>query len=294
MEPFDFAQGGLFAQQILNGLVTGSVYSLVALGLTLIYGTMQVPNFAHGHLYMLGAYVSYTLVTTAGLNYWAAMAVSVVALALVGAGLERLVFRPLRRAPHLNSMIAALGVMLFLEAAAQIIWGEEFRHMDSPYAGIASVFGLLVTEHRLILVGAAAALMAGLLLFLTRTVAGSAIRATAQNPEGALLVGIDTNRVAMMTFAISAALAAVAGSLVAPISLVYPSMGTMVTLKAFAIVVVGGMGSVPGALAGGYLLALAESLGGTYISATYQDLVAFVVLALVFTFKPSGLFREAA
>lgn len=284
----------LLAQQVLNGLVTGSVYSLVALGLTLIYGTMQVPNFAHGHLYMLGAYLSYTLVSRAGFNYWAAMAVSVAVLAALGAVLERLVFRPLRTAPHLNAMIAALGVMLFLEAVAQNIWGEEFRHVDSPYPGVVSVFGLLVTEHRLILLGAAAALMAGLLLFLTRTVAGSAIRATAQNAEGALLVGIDTNRVAMSTFAISAALAAVAGSLVAPISLVYPSMGTMITLKAFAIVVVGGMGSVPGALAGGYLLALAESLGGTYISATYQDLVAFVVLALVFTFKPSGLFREAA
>ena len=284
----------LFAQQVLNGLVTGSVYSLVALGLTLIYGTMQVPNFAHGHLYMLGAYLSYTLVTTAGLHYWAAMAVAVVALAVVGAALERFVFRPLRHAPHLNSMIAALGVMLFLEAVAQIIWGEEFRHMDSPYAGVVSVAGLLVTEHRLILLGAAALLMVGLLLFLTRTLAGSAIRATAQNAEGALLVGIDTNRVAMTTFAISAALAAVAGSLVAPISLVYPSMGSLVTLKAFAIVVLGGMGSVPGALAGGYLLALAESLGGTYISATYQDLVAFVVLALVFTLRPSGLFKEAA
>ena len=294
MEPFDFAQGGLFAQQVLNGLVTGSVYSLVALGLTLIYGTMQAPNFAHGHLYMLGAYLSYTLVTAAGLNYWAATGLSMAALALVGIGLERLVFRPLRHAPHLNSMIAALGVMLFLEAVAQNIWGEEFRHMDSPYSGVVSVFGLLVTGHRLILLGAAAILMVGLLLFLTRTVAGSAIRATAQNAEGALLVGIDTNRVAMTTFAISAALAAVAGSLVAPISLVYPSMGALVTLKAFAIVVLGGMGSVPGALAGGYLLALAESLGGTYISATYQDLVAFVVLALVFTFRPSGLFREAA
>lgn len=284
----------LFAQQVLNGLVTGSVYSLVALGLTLIYGTMHVPNFAHGHLYMLGAYLTYTLVSRAGLNYWAAMAVSVAALAAVGAALERLVFRPLRHAPHLNAMIAALGIMLFLEAVAQKIWGEEFRHVDSPHTGVVSVFGMMVTEHRLILAGAAAALMVGLLLFLTRTVAGSAIRATAQNPEGALLVGIDTNRVAMATFAISAALAAVAGSLIAPISLVYPSMGTMITLKAFAIVVVGGMGSVPGALAGGYLLALAESLGGTYISATYQDLVAFVVLALVFTFKPSGLFKEAA
>jgi len=284
----------LFAQQVLNGLVTGSVYSLVALGLTLIYGTMHVPNFAHGQLYMLGAYVSYALVTRAGVPYWGALGVSVVALALVGAALERLVFRPLRHTPPLNAMIAALGVMLCLEAVAQNIWGEEFRHMDSPYSGVVSVFGLPVAAHRLVLLVAAAGLMIGLLLFLTRTLAGSAIRATAQSPEGALLVGIDTSRVATATFALSAALAAVAGSLVAPISLVYPSMGALVTLKAFAIVVLGGMGSVPGALVGGYLLAMAESLGGTYVSATYQDLVAFVVLALVFTFKPSGLFREAA
>ena len=284
----------LFAQQVLNGLVTGSVYSLVALGLTLIYGTMQVPNFAHGQFYMLGAYLSYALVTRAGFHYWPAMGVAMLALALLGAVLERLVFRPLRHAPHLNSMIAALGVMLFLEAVAQRIWGEEFRHMDSPFAGVVSVLGLPVTAHRLVLLGAAALLMGGMLIFLTRTLAGAAIRATAQNGEGALLVGIDTNRTAMATFALSAALAAGAGALVAPISLVYPSMGALVTLKAFAIVVLGGMGSVPGALAGGYLLALAESLGGTYISASYQDLVAFVVLALVFAFKPSGLFKEAA
>ena len=283
----------LFAQQVLNGLVTGSVYSLVALGLTLIYGTMQVPNFAHGQLFMLGAYIAYST-TRAGLNYWAAMAVAVIGVAMLGVALERVVFRPLRNAPHLNSMIAALGLMLFLEAVAQNIWGEEFRHMDPPYGGVVSVFGLLVTGHRLILLGAAAALMTALLVFLTRTIAGSAIRATAQSPDGALLVGIDTSRVAMATFGISAGLAAFAGVLIAPISLVYPSMGAMITLKGFVIVVLGGMGSVPGALIGGYLLALAESLGGTYVSATYQDLVAFVLLALVFTFKPTGLFREAA
>ena len=282
----------LFAQQVLNGLVTGSVYSLVALGLTLIYGTMQVPNFAHGQLFMLGAYIAYAprrapACTTGRRSSPRCRS------RCSGVVLERLVFRPLRHAPHLNSMIAALGTMLFLEAVAQNIWGEEFRHMDSPYGGVVSVFGLLVTSHRLILLGAAAALMAALLVFLTRTVAGSAIRATAQNPEGALLVGIDTSRVAMVTFGISAALAAFAGVLIAPISLVYPSMGAMITLKAFVIVVLGGMGSVPGALIGGYLLALAESLGGTYVSATYQDLVAFVLLALVFTFKPTGLFKEA-
>jgi branched-chain amino acid transport system permease protein len=283
----------LFAQQVLNGLVTGSVYSLVALGLTLIYGTMHVPNFAHGQLYMLGAYLAYVLVMQGGVHYWAAMAAAMAAMGLLGVAIERLVFRPLRQTRPLNSMIAALGVMLFLEAVAQRIWGEEFRHMESPFAGVVSVMGLPVTAHRLVLLAAAALLMVALLVFLTRTLAGAAIRATAQSSEGALLVGIDTSRTSMMTFAISAALAAGAGALVAPISLVYPSMGALVTLKGFAIVVLGGMGSVPGALAGGYLLALAESLGGTYVSASYQDLVAFVVLALVFTFKPSGLFREA-
>jgi branched-chain amino acid transport system permease protein len=284
----------LLAAQVLNGLVTGSVYSLVALGLTLIYGTMQVPNFAHGHLYMLGAYVTFALVTLAGLHYVAAAIAAMIALACVGAALERLVFRPLRNAPPLNSMIAAVGAMLFLEGVAQRIWGEDFRRMPSPYDHVVSFAGLQVTAHRLILIAAAAALVAGLLFLLTRTKAGSAIRATAQDREGALLVGIDTSRVATGTFALSAAVASIAGSLVAPVSLIYPAMGALVTLKAFAIVVLGGMGSVTGALVGGYLLALTESLGGTYISANYQDLVAFVMLVLVFAFRPSGLFREAA
>ena len=283
----------LFALQVLNGLVTGSVYSLVALGLTLIYGTMQVPNFAHGHLYMLGAYVTFSLVAFAGLHYWTATVAAMIVLAIVGLALERVVFRPLRHAPHLNSMIAAVGVMLCIEGIAQRVWGEDFRRMTSPYDTVVSLGGLSVSAHRLILVAAAALVMTSLLLFLTRTSAGFAIRATAQDREGALLVGIDIDRVTMGTFALSAAIASIAGSLIAPISLIYPAMGALVTLKAFAIVVLGGMGSVTGALAGGYLLALAESLGGTYVSADYQDLVAFVVLVLVFAFRPSGLFREA-
>jgi branched-chain amino acid transport system permease protein len=283
----------LFALQVLNGLVTGSVYGLVALGLTLIYGTMQVPNFAHGHLYMLGAYVTLSLVTLAGAPYWVATAAAAVVLAAIGAGLERLVFRPLRGAPPLNAMIAAVGVMLCVEGIAQRIWGEDFRRMPSPYDTVVSLAGTPFSLHRLILIAAAALLMTALLVFLTRTLAGFAIRAAAQDREGALLVGIDVTRVATLTFALSAAIASIAGSLVAPISLVYPAMGSLVTLKAFAIVVLGGMGSVTGALTGGYLLALAESLGGTYISADYQDLVAFVMLVLVFAFRPSGLFREA-
>ncbi|MGH9349869.1 MAG: branched-chain amino acid ABC transporter permease [Vicinamibacterales bacterium] len=283
----------LFAVQVFNGLVTGSVYSLVALGLTLVYGTMQVPNFAHGHLYMLGAYLTFSLVTFAGLHYWTATVAAMLVLAFLGLALERLVFRPLRQAPHLNAMIAAVGVMLFLEGVAQRVWGEDFRRMTSPYDTVVSLAGVPVSAHRLILVGAAALLVTALLLFLTRTRAGFAIRATAQDREGAMLVGIEIDRVTMGTFALSAAIASVAGSLIAPISLIYPAMGALVTLKAFAIVVLGGMGSVTGALTGGYLLALAESLGGTYVSADYQDLVAFLVLVLVFAFRPSGLFREA-
>jgi branched-chain amino acid transport system permease protein len=283
----------LFAAQVLNGLVSGSVYSLVALGLTLIYGTMQVPNFAHGHLYMLGAYVTFSMVTLTGLHYWTATVAAMLVVALVGVALERLVFRPLRHAPHLNSMIAAIGVMLVLEGVAQRIWGEDFRRMASPYDTVVSLAGLPVSAHRVILIGAAVLLMASLLLFLTRTTAGLAIRAAAQDREGALLVGIQIDRVTMGTFALSAAIASIAGSLIAPVSLIYPAMGALVTLKAFVIVVLGGMGSVTGALAGGYMLALAESLGGTYVSADYQDVVAFLVLVLVFAFRPSGLFREA-
>ena len=283
----------LFAIQVLNGLVTGSVYSLVALGLTLIYGTMQVPNFAHGHLYMLGAYLTFSLVAFGGLHYWAATIAAMVALAGVGLVLERVVFRPLRAAPHLNSMIAALGVMLVIEGVAQRVWGEDFRRMGSPYDSVISFAGISSTAHRLILIAAALLVMTSLFLFLTRTSAGLAIRATAQDREGALLVGIDIDRVTMGTFALSAAIASIAGSLIAPISLIYPAMGALVTLKAFAIVVLGGMGSVAGALAGGYLLALAETLGGTYVSADYQDLIAFIVLVLVFAVRPSGLFGEA-
>jgi branched-chain amino acid transport system permease protein len=283
----------LLASQILNGLVTGSVYSLVALGLTLIYGTMHVPNFAHGHLYMLGAYVTFSLVTIAGFHYWTATATAMIVLACIGAAMERLVFRPLRHAPPLNSMIAAVGAMLFLEGVAQRIWGEDFRRMPSPYDTVVSLAGLPVTGQRLILIAATAVLVTALLFLLTRTMAGFAIRATAQDREGALLVGIDVNRVAVGTFALSAAIASVAGSLIAPISLIHPAMGAIVTLKAFAVVVLGGMGSVTGALVGGYLLGLTESLGATYVSANYYDLVAFLMLVLVFTFRPSGLFREA-
>lgn len=235
----------LFFQQIVNGLVLGSIYSLVALGLTLIYGIMQLPNFAHGHLYMLGAYLTLFMMTFYGFGYWPAILVSVGVLVIVGMLLERLVFRPLHNAPPINSMIAAVGVMLFLEAAARKMWGPDYRRLDTPYGDVVNIFGLSVTEQRVIVIVAAAVLMIGLNLFLKRTVIGSAIEAVAQNREGAFLVGINPNKVSLLTFAIASGLAAAAASLVAPINLVYPSMGALVNLKAFVIIVLGGNGEHP-------------------------------------------------
>ncbi|MDB5039330.1 MAG: livH [Candidatus Eremiobacteraeota bacterium] len=282
----------LFFQELLNGLVVGSLYALVALGLALIYGTMQVPNFAHGHLYMLGAYVAFFGVTVAHIGYWPSMLLAIVVLALVGILLERLVFRPLSNAPEVNTIIAAVGVLFFLQTLAQVWFGGDYRVFPSPYDRVVHFAGLVATQQQLIIIVAAAVLMVALFWFLKRTLTGATIEAVAQNRAGAALVGIDTNRVSMMVFAISAGLAAAAATLIASISLISPSMGFTVILKAFAIIVLGGMGSVPGAIIGAYILAFAESFAGTYISSNYQDAIAFGVLVLILTFKPTGLFAK--
>ncbi len=281
-------------QQILNGLTLGGVYSLVALGLTLVYGILHVPNFAHGAFYMVGAYAAFFLMDSLGFNYWIAMAGAAAVTAAIAVAAERLVFHPLRHAPGLHHMIAAIGILLFLESGAQVIWGADFHRMQTPYNGIMNFAGLIMPVQRLLIVIAAFGLMVGLHLFLKKTVTGSTIIAMAQNRDGAALVGIDANRVAMLTFAISGVLAAVAAALYAPINLVYPSMGNLVITKAFVIIVLGGMGSVPGAIVGGLLIGFAEAFGGFYISTDYKDIIAFVLLVAVLSIRPEGLFTKGA
>ena len=283
----------LFFQELLNGLVVGSLYALVALGLALVYGTMQVPNFAHGHLYMLGAYVAFFGVTVAHLTYWPAMLLAIVVLAAVGVLVERLVFRPLREAPEVNAIIAAVGVLFFLQTLAQVLFKPEFRELPTPYDVVVHLPGdLVLTQQRIIVIAAAATLMVALLLFLKRTTLGATIEAVAQNRQGAALVGIDADRVSTIVFAISAGMAAAAATLIASINLIYPAMGFTVILKAFAIIVLGGMGSIPGAIAGAFILAFAESFGATYISTSYQDVIAFAVLVLILAVRPTGLFAK--
>lgn len=284
----------LFFQQLLNGLTIGGVYSLVALGLTLVYGILHVPNFAHGAFYMAGAYVAFYLMESLGVNYWVAMAGSALAVAVLAMLAERLVFNPLRNAPPLHDMIAAIGILLFLEAGAQAIWGADFHRMPTPYGQLVEVFGLTVALQRLLILGGAITLVVLLHLFLTRTTTGLTIIAMAQNRDGAALVGIDATRVTLMVFAISGALAAVAAALYAPINLVYPAMGHLVITKAFVIIILGGMGSFPGAIVGGLIIGVAEAFGGFYISTDYKDLIAFVLLVVILSVRPQGLFSKGA
>jgi branched-chain amino acid transport system permease protein len=284
----------LFLQQTINGVALGSVYALVALGLTLVYGVLHIPNFSHGALYMVGAYVTYFAVMSYGVPYLPAIAISVIVLAGLGALMERVAFRPITGRSPVNAMIVGLGLLLFLEGAAHALWGADYRRLDTPFDGVINLVGLTITEQRLMVIVAAVLVMLGLYYFLKRTVMGMTIEAMAQDREGALLVGIDTRRVALITFALSAALAAVAASLVAPLVLVFPAMGEVLNLKAFVIIILGGMGSVPGAIIGGYVLALAEVYGGTYISFAFADLAGFAILVLVLAIRPEGLFAKGA
>ena len=284
----------MFLQQVLNGLTLGGIYSLVALGLTLVYGILAIPNFAHGAFYMIGAFVALYLMTSFGLNYWLAMVGAGVVVAVLAMLAERLVFHPLRNASELHPMIAAIGLLLFLEAGAQAVWGADFHRMTTPYIGIVEFAGVTAPIQRLLIIASAFGLMLALHLFLKHTVMGSTIIAMAQNRDGASLMGIDATRVALLTFGISGVLAAVAATLFAPINLVYPGMGQLVILKAFVITILGGMGSVPGAILGGVIIGLAESFGAFYISPDYKDIIAFALLVLILSVRPQGIFNREA
>jgi branched-chain amino acid transport system permease protein len=282
----------LFFQQLVNGIMLGAAYSLVALGLTLIYGILHIPNFAHGHKYMWAAFTSLFLVVNFHTNYWVSLLIAMVVLGIVGAGVERLVYRPLRDVPHVNSFIAAIGLLLFLESLSLIFWGADFRRFPTLYDKPIHIFGVAITLQRLLVIVAAALFIILLQIFIKRTWLGATIEAVAQNPEGAQLVGISIDRVSSLTFGIGTALAAAAATLIAPIFLVYPTMGSMPNLKAFVVIIIGGMGSIPGAVIGGFMLGLIEALGGGYISTDYKDLFAFGALVTFLTLRPTGLFGK--
>ena len=296
-------------QQILNGLILGSLYAMVALGYTMVYGILELINFAHGEIVMLGAMVAVTVLAVLAalgvpvpLALLAALASAVAVCVSTGVLVERVAYRPLRNAPRLAPLITAIGVSIILQNLAMIIWGRQYLSFPPVLdIQIYEVAGATITNVQILIVAVAAATMGGLLLLVQRTRLGRAMRATAQNREVAGLMGVDVNRVIAATFAVGSALAAVAGLLIAAYyGIAHYNMGFILGLKAFSAAVLGGIGNIPGALLGGLLLGVIESLGAGYIGdltggflgSHYQDIFAFFILILVLVFRPSGLLGE--
>jgi branched-chain amino acid transport system permease protein len=300
----------ILLQQVLNGLVLGSVYALVALGYTMVYGILQLINFAHGEILMIGAMVGVTVVTQgladSTLPGWVqlliALAAAVPVCVIVSLLMERLAYRPLRNAPRLSPLITAIGLSIVLQTLAMIIWSPSPRVFpDLLPTDPVHIGGAILGPKQLLILGVAATMMAGLVLLVNKTKLGRAMRATAENPRIAGLMGVNANFVIAATFAIGAALAAVAGLLVAlNYNITHFSMGFIPGLKAFTAAVLGGIGNITGAMVGGLLLGVIEALGAGYIGdltggflgSHYQDIFAFAVLIIVLLFRPSGIMGE--
>ena len=297
----------IFVQQIINGLVLGSIYALVALGYTMVYGIMGLINFAHGEVVMIGAMVALFFIKAfSGLPVVIllplALAAAVCVCMAIGFSIERIAYRPLRRAPKLAPLITAIGISIILQHLAMLIWGRNY-HAFPPVIPVSAheILGATITSLQVFIVLIAAVMMAGLTLLIQRTRLGRAMRATSQNPAIAQLMGVNINQIISATFVIGSALAAVAGLMVsANYSIAHYYMGFMLGLKAFTAAVLGGIGNIPGAVLGGLLLGLIESLGAGYIGdltggflgSHYQDIFAFFVLICVLIFRPSGLIGE--
>jgi branched-chain amino acid transport system permease protein len=301
----------VFLQQIINGLVLGAVYALIALGYTMVYGILQLINFAHGDVLMVGALTALTviklvMVWAPGTPGWLLMLIGMLAAipvcVAVNVLIERVAYRPLRNAPRLAPLITAIGVSIILQTLAMIIYGRQFHVVPQLLPAEAVKFlGASITPTQIAIIVVSAVVMIALVLLVEKTKLGRAMRATAENPRVAGLMGVDANRVIVATFAIGAALAAVAGVLFAAnYTVAHFYMGFMPGLKAFTAAVLGGIGNLYGAMVGGLILGIVESLGAGYIGtltggffgSQYQDIFAFVVLIIVLTLRPSGIMGE--
>ena len=303
----------IFLQQILNGLVLGSIYALIALGYTMVYGVLGIINFAHGEVLMFGALIALVVIKNLvaffpTLPLWlvlvAALLVAMSGCAVLSFYIEKMAYRPLRNAPRLVPLISAIGMSILLQTIAMIIWGRTPLNFPQllPEQSLA-IFGTgaLVTVKELIIMLTALIVMVALLFLVKKTRFGRAIRATAENPQVAGLMGVNTTRVISYTFILGGALAALAGVMIASnYGSAHFYMGFMPGLKAFTAAVLGGIGNIPGAMLGGLLLGLIEALGAGYIGtlsggifgSNYQDIFAFLVLILVLVFRPSGILGE--
>jgi branched-chain amino acid transport system permease protein len=280
-------------QHLLNAVVLGGTYALLGIGLTLIFGIMRVVNFTHGELYAFGAYAVYWLVASAGLNFFVSLPLAIVVGGVLGAGIELVLLRRMRGADIDTTMLVMIGAWIVMQNTEMVVWGGAAKAIATPFPETPLVIGpVSVSWLRLFSLGIALLLIAGTYALINRTKAGRAIRATFQDAETAALMGVNVRAVYTATFAVGSALAAAAGALLGPVFLVTPTMGDLASLKAFAMVVLGGLGNITGATLGGFVLALVEELGAGYISSGYRDAMGFLIIIVVLLIRPTGLFAR--
>ncbi|MFO7651118.1 MAG: branched-chain amino acid ABC transporter permease [bacterium] len=287
-----------FLQQLINGLQLGSVYALIALGYTMVYGIVRLINFAHGDVFMVGAYVGFFALASWRLPWPLAILAAMLGCGLLGMFIERVAYRPLRNAPRISALITAMGVSLFLQyfTSLRFVFGPDYRAFPRPFAvRTFDLGGLTVSNIQLIVFGTALVLMVALYWFINRTRTGLAMRAVSYDHNTARLMGIDVDLIISVTFGIGSALAGAGGVLY---GIAYPQinpfMGVMPGLKAFVAAVLGGIGVIPGAMLGSLIMGLVETFTSAYVSSTLRDAVAFGVLIVVLLVRPSGILGRSA
>jgi branched-chain amino acid transport system permease protein len=281
-------------QHIVNALMLGGTYALLGIGLTLIFGIMRVVNFTHGELYAFGGYMIFFFTSMLGVNFYVAIVAAIVLGMLLGAMIELILLRPMRGADIDTTMLVMIGSWIVLQNTEQMIWGGVAKSIASPLPAEPLIVGpISVAWLRVFVLLAAALLIVATYVLIHRTKLGKAMRATFQDRETAALMGVNTNAVNTMTFAIGSGLAAAAGALLGAVFVITPTMGDLAALKAFAIVILGGLGSIKGATIGGFILAFAEELGAGYVSSGYRDAMGFLLIIVVLLFRPTGLFARA-
>jgi branched-chain amino acid transport system permease protein len=280
----------LLLQQLINGLVSGCVYALVALGYTMIFGILGIVNFAQGEIYMFGAFSAVLTLAVTG-NIWLASAAGIAVACVIGVLLERIAFRPLRGTHPLIPLISAIGASIFLSSLARLLFGPEDRAFPLEFhPAVFDFFGAQINQLQLVIIGVSVGLMAILTLFLNMTKHGKAIIAVAMDSDAARLSGINVNRAYEITFLLGSALSGAAGIMMAMYyDSTSPNMGLLPGLKGFSAAILGGVGSIPGAIIGGLVLGIAENLGAAYISSSYKDAFAFIALVLVLILLPRGI-----
>ncbi|CCO07170.1 branched-chain amino acid ABC transporter permease [Desulforamulus hydrothermalis] len=285
----------VFLQQLINGISLGSIYALIALGYTMVYGIVQLINFAHGDIYMVGAYLGFFATAVLGWSFVPALLLAMVVCAILGMVIEKLAYTPLRNAPRIAALITAIGVSLFLEYGMMLMVTPQVRTFPQVLPEVQyKLFGdLVITNRQIIILVVTVALMVLLQYIVHKTKIGKAMRAVSHDKQTAQLMGINVNKTISATFAIGSALAAAAGVLVGIYyNAINPLMGIMPGLKAFVAAVLGGIGIIPGAMTGGFLLGIVEAMVSGYGKSLYRDPVAFIILIIILIVKPAGLFGK--